>query len=124
MDNKIYMIMTGVALNRKVIICSNDICYLLFRERDNMVSDWAEVFYAEDGKRLIKAFKELSPSAFAKLLSSMMKDNENEGGGTTTALTVDEVMGLLKEREHGLEGFAEQIHEALKSNKRAIVELK
>lgn len=123
MDNKIYMIMTGTALNRKVIICGNTFCYPLFREKKNLVSDWVGIFYAEDSKKLVKAYKSLEPSPFGKVLNQMLKECEGEGGGTTTDLTLDGVKGLLEDAELGIECYAEQIYEALKSSKKAMVEL-
>ena len=124
MNRPINMIMVGKTDSRKIIICGSDYCYLLFREKDGNVSDWAEAFSAQDGKDLLGSFTLLGSSAFGRMLNKMIRENQDEGGGTTTELTLEEVTALLKEREMGLEVYAEQIYKALKSNKRAVVELK
>ena len=123
MNNPIYMIMLGEALNRKVIICGSDFCYPMFRERNNLVSDWVGIFYAEDSKKLVKAYKSLAPTPFGKMLNQMLKENEGEGGGTTTDLSLDGVKGLLEDSELGLEIYAEKIYEALIGKEKAMVRL-
>lgn len=123
MSNAIYMITMGDALNRKVVICSDDYCYPLFREKKKLVSDWVGVFYAEDAKKLISAYKKLTASPFGRMYNDMLKKCRGEGGSTTTSLTPYGVKELLEESELGLDAYADRIYEALMGTGRNMVRL-
>ena len=57
------------------------------------------------------------------MLNQMLKENEGEGGGTTTDLSLDGVKELLIDSELGLEIYAEKIYEALIGKEKAMVRL-
>ncbi len=123
MSSAIYMITMGDALNRKVVICSDEYCYPLFRGKNKLVSDWVGALYAEDAKKLVKAYKSLSASPFGRMYNEMLKKNRGEGGCTTTSLTPYGVKELLEESKLGLDAYADRIYEALMGTGRDMVRL-
>ncbi len=123
MSSAIYMITMGDALNRKVVICSDNYCYPLFRGKRKLVSDWVGALYADDAKKIIKAYKSLTATPFGRMYNEMLKNCRGEGGSTTTSLTPCGVKKLLEERRLGLDVYSDRIYEALMGTGKEMVRL-